>query len=58
MESAYYNLFKFFYDEHGLILLDSDIQEIIDEVARFHGESPETEISYPFAASLEHAKQI
>lgn len=31
----YYDLFKFFSDEHGLILVDSEIQEIIREVEKF-----------------------
>ena len=33
--SMYYPLFKFFNEEHGLIPLDSDIQEIIHEVRKF-----------------------
>lgn len=33
--SYYYELFKFFNDQHNLTLLDSEIQEIIKEVERF-----------------------
>jgi hypothetical protein len=33
--SYYYDLFKFFSDEHGLILLDSEIQDIIYVVEEF-----------------------
>lgn len=36
--SAYYSLFKFFNQEHDLVLLDSDIQEIIYEVNKFERE--------------------
>jgi len=33
--SYYYPLFKLFSDEHGLTLLESEIQDIIDEVKKF-----------------------
>lgn len=35
MVGYYYDLFKFFNEEHNLILLDSEIQEIIIEVEKF-----------------------
>lgn len=34
----YYDLFKFFSEEHGLILLDSEIQDIIRKVEEFKKE--------------------
>lgn len=33
----YYNLFKFFSDNHGLTLVDSEIQDIIRAVNSFEG---------------------
>lgn len=37
--SYYYQLFKFLNDEHNLILLDSEIQEIIYQVEKFQKEN-------------------
>lgn len=33
--SYYYPLWKFFNDEHNLVLLDADIQEILHQVEKF-----------------------
>ena len=33
--SYYYPLFEFFLDNHGIVLLDSDIQDIINKVKEF-----------------------
>lgn len=35
-ESYYYPLFKFFNEEHNLVLLESEIQEIIHQVNQFN----------------------
>ena len=35
MNEEKYELFKFFHDEHNLILLDGQIEDIINEVEKY-----------------------